>query len=276
MVRPLPRQRRCGRTVLFCLAGALLCLAPGRLDTQGTHHPPVLMQGEDLVYNVRYGPFDLGQIRMRTYAPERKGGVTIYNARADINSYPKVPLVDLHAIFESKIDSAAFSRWFVGKMKDGDHWNTTRHRYDYARGKVLWEKGPNDSVVTQRDSIPMSGPTQDGLSLFFYARERLPYRQKVNVPIVVNEQMVTTYLDFLCERGSVEVDAVDHPIDVLRFEGNAQFTGIFGLTGDFEGWFSNDDARVPIMAKMKVILGSVTIELMQWNRAGWSPPRAQE
>jgi hypothetical protein len=47
------------------------------------------------------------------------------------------------------------------------------------------------------------------------------------------------------------------------------------LTGDFEGWFSNDEARVPILAKMKVILGSITIELMRWKRAGWTPPRAE-
>jgi len=130
--------------------------------------------------------------------------------------------------------------------------------------------------VTQRDSIALTGPTQDGLSLFFYARDRLPYREKVNVPAVVNEQIVNTYINFVGERTSVEVDAVDHPIDVLRFEGTAQFTGIYGLTGDFEGWFSNDDARVPILAKMKVILGSVTIELMQWTRSGWAPPRAKE
>jgi hypothetical protein len=30
------------------------------------------------------------------------------------------------------------------------------------------------------------------------------------------------------------------------------------------------------MAKMKVIIGSVTIELMQWKRPGWNPPRAKD
>jgi hypothetical protein len=72
----------------------------------------------------------------------------------------------------------------------------------------------------------------------------------------------------------VEIDAVDYPIDVVGFEGNAEFVGIFGLTGGFDGWFSNDEARVPIVAHMKVILGSVTLELMSWKRPGWTPPRA--
>ena len=31
-----------------------------------------------------------------------------------------------------------------------------------------------------------------------------------------------------------------------------------------------------LLAKMKVIIGSVTVELMQWKRPGWTPPRAKQ
>ena len=87
---------------------------------------------------------------------------------------------------------------------------------------------------------------------------------------------VDTYIDFTGERTSVEVDAIEYPVDVIGFEGEANFVGIFGLTGGFEGWFSNDEARVPILAKMKVIIGSVTIELMKWKREGWTPPKGED
>jgi hypothetical protein len=90
----------------------------------------------------------------------------------------------------------------------------------------------------------------------------------------VTEKQVVAQLDFARRQEKAEIDAVDYPVDVLHFDGRADFVGIFGLTGDFEGWFSNDNARVPILAKMHVIIGSVTIELMQWTRAGWTPPRA--
>jgi hypothetical protein len=65
-------------------------------------------------------------------------------------------------------------------------------------------------------------------------------------------------------------------VDVVHFEGRADFEGIFGMTGDFEGWFSNDEARVPILAKMKVIIGNIRIELTKWNREGWKPPKFVE
>ncbi len=95
----------------------------------------------------------------------------------------------------------------------------------------------------------------------------------MNIPAIVKEEKVNTFIDFTNKRETVEVDAIEYPVDVVEFEGKAEFVGIFGLTGDFEGWFSNDEARVPIVAKMKVIIGSVTLELMEWKRPGWIPPR---
>ena len=62
----------------------------------------------------------------------------------------------------------------------------------------------------------------------------------------------------------------------MGLQGNAEFVGIFGLTGEFSGWFWNDDARIPIVAKMQVIIGSVTIELMSWKRPGAGHLRASK
>jgi hypothetical protein len=84
----------------------------------------------------------------------------------------------------------------------------------------------------------------------------------------------TTSIRFGVERDEVDIDAVKHDIRVMKLEGETGFTGIFGLTGGFEGWFSDDEASVPIVAKMHVLIGSVRIELIKWKRAGWKPPRA--
>jgi hypothetical protein len=44
------------------------------------------------------------------------------------------------------------------------------------------------------------------------------------------------------------------------------------MTGNFEGWFSNDKYAVPIRAKLNVIIGSVDLELIKWNSELWNPP----
>jgi hypothetical protein len=233
----------------------------------------VLVVGEELKYNVRYGPIDIGQIRISTAKKLSANGSTAYQAFAYIDSYRGIPFVNLHAVFESILDSTVFSRYFVGKSKDGAHYDFSRYTYDYGKNIVSMESGTKDTLIEKRDSVAIDGATQDGLSLFYFARDRLLSGKKHNIPAIVKEKKVNTSIDFHGSRKTIEQDLIDYPVDCIGFEGKAEFTGIFGLTGDFEGWFSNDEARVPIMAKMKVIIGSVTIELMEWKRNGWNPPR---
>ncbi len=235
----------------------------------------MFVESEELTYNVRYAFFDLGQIRIRILKRIEDDSSIGYHTKAIIDSYPKVPFVDLHATFESLVDSSVYSRGFVGRVKDNDSWDYARYTFQYDKNRVITEVGHRDTTIEKRDTIHVDSFYQDGLSLFFYARDQLFSGRRVNVPTIVKEKKVGTYIDFRRARTSVEIETVDYPIDVVEFDGTANFVGLFGLTGDFEGWFSNDEARVPILAKMKVILGSITIELMNWKRPGWIPPRAE-
>jgi hypothetical protein len=236
----------------------------------------VLFEGEELVYNVRYGFIDLGQVKIRTVGRVDLPGSLAYDCVANIGSYESVPFVTLRALYQSQVDTGFFARRFYGRSSEGKGSTFSRYFFDYQSNRVIMETGRRDSVVEKRDTVGLSGPLQDGLSLFFLARQQVRSVRRMNIPTLVMEKKVNTFIDFRNERTSVEVEAIGHPVDVVRFDGTAEFVGLFGLTGDFEGWFSNDDARVPIQAKMKVIIGSVTLELMSWKRGGWTPPRARE
>ncbi|HMK38489.1 MAG TPA: DUF3108 domain-containing protein [Bacteroidota bacterium] len=276
---PAPGVRRaCTRAAIVAaliIAGGTGLPPGGRAQDRPAPRDGVFVEGEELVYNVRYGFFDLGQVRIKVLATVRGNSSLAYQGKGFIDSYPKVPFADLHAVYESLIDSGLFSRRFIGRQKDNGQWDLSRYDFDYPARRVLIEVGAQDSVITRRDTLAIETPYHDGLSLFFYARAKLFSGLKVNVPTLIKEQKVNTYIDFKDEHTTVDLDAVDYPVDVVRFDGNMDFVGIFGLTGGFEGWFSNDEARVPIQAKMKVLIGSVTMELMKWTRPGWNPPRAK-
>jgi hypothetical protein len=152
----------------------------------------VFVEGEDLVYNVRYGFIDLGQVRIRIVGTVRGKSSPAFEAKAIIDSYPKVPFVDLHAIYESLIDSGMFSRRFLGRQKENGEWDFSRYNFDYPDKRVLIEVGTHDSVVVKRDTLAVGTAYHDGLSLFFYARAKLFSGLKVNVPTVIKEQKVST------------------------------------------------------------------------------------
>jgi hypothetical protein len=113
---------------------------------------------------------------------------------------------------------------------------------------------------------------QDGLSLLFYARMNFGKNQTLSVPCFVNEKEEKTTLKFYTEPEPISIDAVDYEIDCLYLDGRTDFVSVYGLTGDFEGWFSNDNFSVPIRAKMNVIIGSINLELIKWNDKLWNPP----
>jgi hypothetical protein len=231
--------------------------------------------GEELTYNVSYSHIDIGQVRIKLVDKTVTNGRTFYKAMAYIDSYKGLPFVDLHAIYEDAFGEPVYATWFRCRLKEEERWRSYVYQFDYASKVVRIEEGIwGLPAVDKRDSLALDTLTQDGLSLFFLARQLLTCGKEVTVPVVVNEKKGNAAIDFRVEHTEEEIDAVDYPVDVLHFTGEAGFVGVLGLTGGFEGWFSHDNAHVPILAKMKVILGSVRIELMSWNRPGWTPPRA--
>ncbi len=234
--------------------------------------------GERLEYEVSYSIFALGTVKVEILDSAQRNGATVFRAKAFMDSYSGVPFVNLHWIFYSEIDPQLYSHFFSGvDNKDTNSVSYSNYSFDYPNDRVFVERGirqQHDSAIKTTDTI--SSPFQDGLSLFYYARGNVHSNEPENIPTFVNEKKVNTYINFMSKKTSTEIDAVKYPVETIEFDGRADFVGIFGLTGGFSGWFSNDEAAVPIVAKMKVILGSIRLELVKWNRAGWVPPRAHE
>jgi len=230
----------------------------------------VLVPGEELVYKVSY-LFNLGEIRTKVLEQYRDNGQLRYKLAAYIKSYPLVPY-RVRSTMESSVDSLYRSCWFQSKELDGGEWKYIRYTYGNGGRSVavkIWRGGETlvDTVLQTK------GDFQDGLSLLFFARGVVHRRGTVSVPTLAGSMEGTTYLNLTGETTRVQIDAVGYPVKVLRFDGRADFIGFFGLTGGFEGWFSNDDASIPITAKLHVIIGSVSVELQEWKRPGWNPPK---
>ena len=235
--------------------------------------PKKIEVGEDITYVVKYLMFEIGEIRLKVVKQETSGLDTIYSAIAYIDSYQGIPFVDLHQIYETKFDQKQISHYFKGTIISKD---TTYTQYDFNKQtkKIHIVKGRKGALKPWTDSTAYyDRDYQDGLSLFYFARMRTGHKKTVNVPVYINEKYEKTYINFYDKIEDESIDAVEYDISCVRLDGETEFRGIFGLTGYFEGWFSNDDQAVPIVAKMQVIIGSITLELKEWKKNGWMPPK---
>ena len=279
------------KRTLFSLLFAICCIpaaiSPGHTVISPRQGPPgpssrFLVAGEELLYEVSWWVVKLGTIRLRVVDVVSDSGGTRATVRADIDSYENLPFASIHSVSETVMDGDCFVLSSFALTQDGNDWRSIRYVYDPHRQRLLVERG-RASDRTGRgfhagtaETLAVGGRIQDGLSIFYFARASLFAAGGVRVPTIVEGARGNTAFHFPGERSSEEIDAVDHAVDVLDFGGVAEFSGIYGLTGDFEGWFSNDDARVPISANMGVTIGSVKIELISWKRDGWIPPRSPE
>ena len=241
----------------------------------------MLEVGEELEYKVSYSFFTIGTIRTKVLGREERDGRTIYKTSAFIDSNPSLGwLVTLHIRFYSEMDGTVYSYKWIEDDSTKTETNYKIFRFDYESKKAYLEVGKllpsGERKPESSDTIAVDANCQDGLSLFYYAREHVHQNNQENVPTLIEKKQERTFINFTNKRADTEVDAVDYPVDVVAFDGKADYVGIFGLTGGFRGWFSNDEASVPILARMNVILGSIKIQLMRWNRPGWQPPKYVE
>jgi hypothetical protein len=237
--------------------------------------------GEELEYSVHYSIFNIGTIKFRVLNREQKNGRIIYHACALMDSNPSLSwLVDLHVRFYGEIDQNVFSHGWITEDSSDKKMSYRKMKFDYNDHNMYFEWGEKErsgnEKVEGKDTVSITQNCQDGLSLFYYAREHARQKMQVNIPTFIDTNEVRTRISFNVENSEEEIDAVDYPIDVVKLEGNADFVGVFGLTGAFEGLFSNDAAGIPITAKLKVILGSVKVELKKWKRDNWEPPHYVE
>lgn len=234
----------------------------------------IMQVGERLKYEVSFLGIGLGTIEMTTNGIEDYNGKKVYLVKADIKTYDGIPFVDLKANFTAWFDqSMNFSHKFISNMKKDDKtWEYQQLLMDYDKMNLnlkIWE----NKTLTKEENIKLKNKVNDGSSLFYLARQYTNLKRTIKVPTVIDGQLFDTKLNFRDKTENVEISKVKYPIRTKYFDGQADWEGLYGLSGRFEGWFSDDEASVPILAKMNVYVGKVNIELIEWSRDGWSPPK---
>ena len=236
----------------------------------------VISKGEELRYKVSYLGITLGYIDISVEGTDEVNNVNVFKAKAIIRSNPDIPFVELAANFESWIDrTLGYSHQYIGRIKLSDTtWDFHKIEFKYAEKKIRTQKWIKKDKIFD-NVFYTSTKMNDGLSLFFLARKYIKLGRAVRIPTIVDKDTSDTIINFVNKKETSKIDSFDYDIATIYFYGKAEWQGIYGLTGAFEGWFSDDSENIPIRAKMKVYVGSIDIELVEWKRNNWKPPKAK-
>lgn len=216
--------------------------------------------GEKLVYRLTYGVFDAGEATFRVVDTKRtiKGRKlwrTIATGKT-VSAFEWFYKVDDY--YESYIDADALVPWvFKRRVDEGGFKFSQDYTFFQHKNEVETEKG---NVHEVPDKV------QDMISAFYYARtfdfSRAKKGDTFLVNIFIDEELTPTRIKYLgkevirTRKGKYRC----HKFAPVVVEGR-----IFPSDDAATIWITDDENKIPIMAKAKLHFGSVKMHLVRWE-----------
>jgi hypothetical protein len=239
----------------------------------------VFREGEILRYKVKWSFFRLGTVTLKTVRDTSCHAQGDFKIVMTVESNPDLSFIWIREFNECVVDTRSLdSKFFHARHRKGEEYTEIWHIVDASRHCTYYRvTDRNSGAVLAADTLRGVESFVEGPSLFFFARCLSGRLGTTNVPTLVGGQLATTELTFGGEKEILDLGEAGTPVRVRKFLGVAHWQGgtEAGLQGDFTGWISDDDAAVPILAEVRVLLGSIRLELESWSRPGWTPPSGQ-
>ena len=236
----------------------------------------VMEVGEELKYELSFGFIKLGYIKYILTNSRKEGKKTVYNARLEIKSYPEVPFVKVNQIFESEMELSnqeLISEKFYETSFKEKSISRTDYRFNYKKNYVNVVKETDGNLDKKSEiAIKKNVKFRDELSWQFESRLNSFNNKNYNIPVFANEEESSVRYSFNANKSVVNIEKFKYEISVIKLEGTSDYTGFFGLKGEFLILLSDDDYRVPVKAYFNSSIGNVVCELISYKKKSWNPP----
>ena len=227
-------------------------------------------EGEELVYEVDWEFVYLGTVTLSNLGQEYINGKNAYHVKVVIESNPLLFWLDHQSEYNTYLTEDLQVMRFVSNENIDDVAYNAQYDFDYENRNIkLTLFDVNNPAHPRIKYIPLKDNLYDGIALIQYARVNSLLMHKDTVATFIEDKSGDVVFDFSLTRQVTKTDAFSDGIRTVYFNGELFITGIAGITGPFETWYSEDSSRVPILAYMEVFIGEVDIELIKWKN--WSP-----
>ncbi len=242
----------------------------------------VIKTGEVLVYEMSYLGVPFAKMRIETLGEETVAGQKCVKTKAYAHSYGNLPKVNAQAKFEAWTNAEyGYGVKFTRNLKFRDKdWEFQEVYFDYFGDKTISNRKWVNKDLRQNAKIKITDSKRyfDPFSLFFFGRSSIVEkdRRKSAGTFFDGEPF---YVSIVCSenRGFIRSGAFgDKKIEVIRARANADWAEGYGLKGEVVGYFTRDEARIPIKAEIDFIVGKIEANLIQVERTGYSPPYFKE
>jgi tetratricopeptide (TPR) repeat protein len=228
--------------------------------------------GQELTYKVKWGLITIGDLRVEILEGEYKGE-PCFRARYIANSARGLPFVSISDTFYAYIDRELkhTNRLEMRYHEQGYH-ALKVYEADYENGyfhaRILLGSG---RWMVQEHPLPPA--VFDATSQLWYAQQLIVAEKSGNCNVELSGGFEKTIINYLGRDEEIEL-STGETVPKFKIDGIMHYSGIAGLTGDFQGWYIRDAKVWPVMAKFKIFLGWITIKY-DHHGPGTIPPGPQ-
>ncbi|MCU0344322.1 MAG: DUF3108 domain-containing protein [Ignavibacterium sp.] len=215
-------------------------------------------EGEKLTFDVKYGFVTAGIATFEIPAIKKISGRNAYHVTFEVNTVPTFDnFFKVRDRYETYLDVEGIFPWrFEQHIREGKYSRDFSAFFDQRRGKAKTSEGQYDIPVYVNDIV----------SAFYYART-LDY-SKLNVGDKI--PLKNFYKDKVYDldvvyHGKETIEVAAGKFECLIVEPLVQEGGLFKSEGSILLWMTNDDAKMPVRVKTKVVVGAIDADLTSYK-----------
>ncbi|MCD6205725.1 MAG: DUF3108 domain-containing protein [Candidatus Marinimicrobia bacterium] len=214
--------------------------------------------GENYVYSIYWGPIRVGELNTIIHEKLNYKGIDAYKVQFSMDSNPALEFIaSLHSDYITIIDQRTklTLRHFLHQRENSLIADKV-YDYDRENGRFMCRTVHEDGHIDYLEKyLPKN--CVDGTSILFYARQVVSEHRSEIVMTTIDETFVLTDMIFDNVKEPVEVRGKTE--NVYRLSGELHYKGIVGFTGNFWGWFRDDNTHLPVSSDFEIWVGRIKV-----------------
>lgn len=229
----------------------------------------VFKPGEKLTYIVHYGWVNAGEAVVELKESDREiAGRKVWVATGkgrSLGAFNTFYKVDDY--YETHFDAkGVFPYAFIRRVSEGGFEFSQDYAYNQYKGEVTTQK-------QETHKVPAS--VQDMLSAFYFARtmdfNNVKEGDVFTIDTFLDDELWPLRMKYM---GKETIKLRNGKYKCLKFQPVVQEGRIFKDNDDLNVWITDDGNRIPVLAQAKVLVGSIKLELTDYE--GLSHPIAKQ
>jgi len=214
--------------------------------------------GEKLTFDIKYGFVTAGVATMAVPRLRRISGREVYNITFEVNSVPSFDWIyKVRDHYETYMDVKGLFPWrFEQHIREGGYKRDFSAFFDQRNGKAKTSEGTY--------KIPKY--VNDIVSAFYYARTLdFKHMKKGDLIHLQNFYKDTVYNLDVKYIGKDQVTVPAGTFNCFIVEPIIIKGGLFKSEGSIFIWLSDDELKIPVRVKTKVVIGSIDADLTNYQ-----------